>query len=69
MDHDRIVRPGEATKIDGLSDVHRRRLEKAGKFPKRFKLVADSGKYGAAGWWLSDILQYLEERAATVAAK
>lgn len=69
MDHDRIVRPGEAKLIHGLSDVHVRRLEKAGTFPKRFKLVAGSGKYGAAGWWLSDILHYVEERAATVATK
>ena len=69
MKNDRIVRPGEATKIDGMSDVHRRRLEKADIYPKRFKLVPNSGKYGAAGWWLSDILQYLEKRAATVAAE
>ena len=69
MDHDRIVRPGEAELIHGLSDVHVRRLEKAGTFPRRFKLVAGSGKYGATGWWLSDILEYVAKRAATVAAE
>jgi predicted DNA-binding transcriptional regulator AlpA len=32
------------------SDVHLRRLEEAGTFPKRFKLNPGSGPQGAVGW-------------------
>ena len=60
---DRIVRPGEAKQLHGLSDVHVRRLEEAGTFPKRFKICPDSGKYGAVGWLLSDIQEWLAARA------
>ncbi len=61
---DSIVRPREAKKIDGLSDVHRRRLEEAGKYPKRFKSCPDSGKYGACGWMLSWLQAWQQWRAA-----
>ncbi len=50
----------------GVTNVHLHRLEAAGKFPPRFKLFDDSGKYGAVGWLESTIQQYLEDRAATV---
>ena len=60
----RILRPPETAKLVGLSTVHVHRLEKAGKFPKRFKLNADSGEYGAAGHYLGEVLDYLKARAA-----
>ena len=62
---ERIVRPAECRKIVGFCDVHLRRLEKLGQFPQRFKLAEDSGVYGAVGWRLSDIQEWIEARAAT----
>ncbi len=62
---DRIVRPKECGEIVGFCDVHLQRLEKLGQFPPRFKLADDSGKYGAVGWRLSDIEDWIERRAAT----
>ncbi len=62
---DRIVRPAEAEQLTGYCDVHLRRLERAGLFPKRFKLSPNSGPYGACGWLLSDIEKWLAERAAS----
>ena len=61
---DRIVRPGEAEDIHGLSNVHVRRLEEAGDFPLRFKVCPDSGKYGATGWMLSWLIAWTQWRAA-----
>jgi len=48
-----------------LTNTHIRRLEELGQFPPRFKLVAGSGKYGAAGWKESDIQAWIDKRAAT----
>jgi hypothetical protein len=61
---DRIVRPTEARRIHGYSDVHMRRLEEAGKAPKRMKLRPDSGKYGATGYMLSWLQAFNCWRAA-----
>ena len=63
---DRIVRPVEVAQLVGLSGMHIRRLEAAGTFPKRFKICENSGKYGATGWMLSTIREWIEKRAATV---
>ena len=65
---DRIVRPTEAENLTGYCDVHLRRLEARGAFPKRFKLAENSGPYGAVGWRLSSIQKWIEKRAATVVA-
>jgi len=62
---DRIVRPKECVKIVGFCNVHLQRLEKLGQFPPRFKLAEDSGVYGAVGWRLSDIMDWIEQRAST----
>ncbi len=62
---DRIVRPAEAENLTGYCDVHLRRLEARGEFPRRFKLSDQSGPYGAAGWLLSDIAGWLKVRAAS----
>ncbi len=62
---DRIVRPAEAEIISGYCDVHLRRLEERGEFPRRFKLSDNSGPFGAAGWLLSDIMAWLNARAAS----
>ena len=61
---DRIVRPVEAKVIHGYSNVHMRRLEDAGKAPKRMKLRPDSGPYGATGYMLSELLNFNRWRAA-----
>ena len=62
---DRIVRTAEAERLSGYTSVHLRRLELAGRFPKRFKLSDAGGPFGAAGWKLSEILGWIEERAAS----
>ncbi len=62
---DRIVRPAEAEQLTGLCDVHLRRLEATGEFPRRFKLAENSGPYGAVGWRLSDIESWIERRAGS----
>ena len=49
----------------GVTNVHLHRLEADGRFPPRFKLFDDTGKYGAVGWLLSDIQDWIEARAAT----
>ena len=46
---DRIVRPTEAELLTGYCDVHLRRLEARGEFPRRFKLADGGGPYGAVG--------------------
>ncbi len=63
---DRIVRPAEAAILSGFCDVHLRRLESRGEFPKRFKLAENGGPYGAVGYRLSDIEAWIERRAASV---
>ena len=62
---DRIVRPAEAQILTGFSDMHLRRLELCGKFPRRFKLCEGSGPYGAVGWRLSSIMDWMKRRAAS----
>ena len=62
---ERIVRPAEAERLSGFTNMHLGRLEAKGEFPPRFKLANDSGKYGAVGWRLSDIEKWIEGRAAT----
>ena len=68
IDVERIVRTPEAVKLSGYCDVHLRRLEARGEFPKRFKLCNGSGPYGAVGWRLSSIQKWIEQRAGSVAA-
>ncbi len=62
---DRIVRTAEAEKLSGYCNVQLMRLEAKGEFPQRFKLAEDSGLYGAVGWRYSDIMDWIERRAAT----
>jgi predicted DNA-binding transcriptional regulator AlpA len=42
--------------------VHLHRLEAAGQFPRRFKLGVGSGKYGAVGHALEEVMEWLEAR-------
>jgi predicted DNA-binding transcriptional regulator AlpA len=46
------------------SDVHLRRLEARGAFPKRFKLVPGSGPHGSVGWNVPEVDAYLESLIA-----
>ena len=61
---DRIVRGGERKTITGLGDMQTRRLEDREEHPPRFKLCPNSGKYGATGHMLSDLLAWNQWRAA-----
>lgn len=58
-----ILRKKHVELLDGgLTDAHRRNLEAAGKYPKRF-IIIPGGK--AVGWLQSDIKAWIEERAAS----
>ena len=57
--------PAEADLITGICDVQRRRLERRGEFPQRFKLAENSGRYGGVGWRFSDLQRWIQRRAAT----
>ncbi len=62
---DRIVRTAEAELLTGYCDVHLRRLEASGEFPRRFKLADGGGPYGAVDWRLSAIESWIKRRAST----
>ena len=68
----RIIRAcsQEAVRLSGYSDTHRRRLEADGQFPKRFRLnPKGGGRFGASGYRLSDIEQWLAERGREEGAR
>ncbi|MDX1485035.1 MAG: AlpA family phage regulatory protein [Alphaproteobacteria bacterium] len=60
----RIYRRRHIREIIPLSDEHIRRQERAGKFPRRFKLVPGSGRNGAVGWDADEVDMHVEELAA-----
>ncbi len=60
----RILRDPDLDERTGLSAEHRRKLELNGLFPQRFKLVPGTGRNGAVGWLESEIVSWIEARAA-----
>lgn len=61
---DRFIRGHEVRQMVGLCDMHLRRLEVAGKFPRRVKIAPDSGPRGAVGWSLHAVQEWLKARLA-----
>lgn len=59
----RVVREPECFQISGFCDMQRRRMEKAGTFPKRFKLNPDGGPFGAVGWDADELDAWVKARA------
>ena len=59
---DRFIRGHEVRQMVGLCDMHLRRLEAAGKFPKRVKIAPDSGPRGAVGWSYRAVQEWLQAR-------
>ena len=59
-----VLRPAQTAELVGYSLVHLHRLEKAGLFPRRFKLNAKGGEYGAVGHYFGEVIDYLKSRAA-----
>ena len=59
---DRILRKPDINALTGFSDVTIRALEAQGHFPRRFKLNP-LGKH--VGWRESEIMDWIEERAAS----
>jgi prophage regulatory protein len=55
----RIIRKPELLNMIGLSDPTVWRMEKEGRFPKRLRLGGNS-----CGWLESEILEWLDNRAA-----
>ena len=56
---ERVIRKPELLATIGLSDPTIWRMEKQGKFPKRLRLGGNS-----CGWLLSEVMQWMEQRAA-----
>ena len=56
---DRIIAAPERRELIPYCDAHVLRLEKQGRFPKRLRLGARR-----VGWRLSEILEWIEARAA-----
>ena len=57
-----VLRLPQVKTLTGFSEMHLWRLEKAGKFPKRFKLC-EGGK--AVGWFADEIAAYQAARGAS----
>ena len=64
----RVMRLSETTRTVGACDMTLRRWEQSGTFPRRFKLSADSGKFGAVGHDFHEVMEYLKRRRASRAA-
>ena len=65
LDALRVLRLPETERLTGYSNMQIMRLEKAGRFPKRFKLNPEGGKYGACGHNYGEVVEWLEERRAS----
>ena len=60
-----VLRLRDVETRTGFCGERIRQLEKAGQFPRRFKLTPDSGQNGAVGWLVNEIDDWISERAAT----
>jgi predicted DNA-binding transcriptional regulator AlpA len=59
---DSVIRAKEVSRLTGFSNFHLSRLEKANRFPRRFKLDAMSGTYGAVGWSRREVMAWIAAR-------
>ncbi len=58
---DRFIREKQCKNITGLSRTTRWRLERAGLFPKRYRISP-----GAIAWLESQVQEWIESRANTI---
>ena len=61
----RVMRLPETTRVAGACDMTLRRMERAGTFPKRFKLNPDGGPFGAVGHDHGEVMEWIEGRRAS----
>ena len=61
----RVMRLPETTELVGYCDMSLRRLEKAGSFPRRFKLNPEGGQFGAVGHDFGEVMEWMEGRRAS----
>ncbi len=61
----RLIRLPETTRAVGACDMTLRRMEKAGIFPRRFKINPDSGPFGAVAHDYDEVQEYIEKRRAS----
>ena len=59
--NDRFLREKQCRDITGLSRTTRWRLERAGLFPKRYRISP-----GAIAWLESQVQEWIESRANTI---
>ncbi len=65
----RVMRLPETTQVVGYCDMTLRRLEKAGTFPKRFKLNPEGGPFGAVGHDFTEVMEWIESRRVSRATE
>ena len=61
----RVMRLPETCRTAGVVDMTLRRMEKAGTFPKRFKINPDGGLFGAVGYDYDEVQEWVEKRLAS----
>ena len=61
----RVLRPQQTATLVGVCTMTLWRWEKAGTFPRRFKLCPDSGPYGACGHDRAEVMAWIEKRRAS----
>ena len=61
----RLMRLPETTRTAGTVDMTLRRMEKAGTFPKRFKINPDNGPFGAVAHDYDEVQEWVEKRLAS----
>jgi len=57
-----IIRTPKTVALAGVCDMQLRRMEKAGTFPKRFKINPNGGKFGATGHYYGEVMEWCEAR-------
>ena len=61
----RLMRLPETCQTTGVVDMTLRRMEKAGTFPRRFKINPDGGPFGGVAHDYDEVQQWLETRLAS----
>jgi predicted DNA-binding transcriptional regulator AlpA len=61
----RVLRPSQTAELVGMHEYSLWRLERAGHFPKRFKLNPVGHKFGAVGHDYAEVMAWIEGRRAS----
>ena len=64
-DDDAVMTSPEVVRVSGYHVDYLLRLEKAGKFPRRFKRNPSAGWKSANGWSRREVMAWLTDRKAS----